>query len=330
MPRVSILTLSYNKGPFLTECLDSVLAQTFEDWELILVDDGSSDQTWEVAQRYAAGDRRIKIFHKENGGAERLAETHNYALERSSGELIAILDGDDAWPPDKLERQLALHEPDVLMSYGKFLLYTEGGKHAGPTPPFSGTIDSLEFLRYLLTHRSYMINVTLIMARSALKAVGGFHQDGSRGADMPTGLRISALAGRIAYLPEVLGYWRQHRVQHTRTYGAFIAEYNLMLSLKTLLDLPEARREALGLTARDVIASRRAMIADTYFHLVRSALLNRDREAVRRFLPELWYWGNIKRKLQAAYAGVAAPFNLTFEPMLRVYERLAGLARVGR
>jgi glycosyltransferase involved in cell wall biosynthesis len=330
MPRVSVLTLSYNKGPFLAECLDSVLAQTFDDWELILVDDGSTDETWEVAQRYAEHDPRIRIFHKENGGAERLAETYNYALERSSGELIAILDGDDAWPTDKLERQVALHEPDVLMSYGRFLLMTEGGMHPGPTPPFEGAISNLDFLRYLLTHRSYMINVTLIMARSALEAVGGFRQDGSRGADMPTGLRISALEGRVAYLPEVLGYWRQHRVQHTRTYGAFIAEYNLMLSLKTLLDLPEAQRAALGLTTRDVIASRRAMIADTYFHLVRTALLNRDRDAVRRFLPELWFWGGTKRRVQAAYAAVGAPFNLTFEPMLRVYERLGRLSRAAR
>lgn len=64
MPKVSILTLSYNKGPFLAECLESVLAQTYPDWECIVVDDGSTDNTWEVAQAYAAKDPRIKAYHK--------------------------------------------------------------------------------------------------------------------------------------------------------------------------------------------------------------------------------------------------------------------------
>ncbi len=320
MPHVSILTLSYNKGPYLAECIDSVLAQSYTDWEMILIDDGSVDETWEVAQKYAGIDARIKVYRKEHGGVENLAATHNYALTRAKGDLIAILDGDDSWPPDKLERQVAVHDDDVLMSYGKFLLYTESGMHVGPTPPFTGAIDSLVFLRHLLLHQSYMINVTLMMSRETLEQVGGFHQDGSRGADMPTGLRISQLSGRVYYLPTVLGHWRQHPVQHTRTHGAFIAEYNMMLSIKTLLELPPTKRQEIGVSVADIIEARCPMIADTYFHATRTALLRRDRAELPELTRQLWYYGGAKRKLQALYARLAAPLGLDFEPILRWFE----------
>ena len=326
MPRVSVITLTYNHGPYLDTCLKSALAQTFEDWELILVDDGSADESWEIAQSYAAQDARIKAFHQENQGYFGLAATHNFALSKASGDLVAILDGDDYWPADKLEQQVALHGPETLMSYGRYLLKTETETLPGTTPPFSGRIDSLTFLRHLLLHRSHMINVTLIMSRKALDAIGGFIQAGPR-TEMPTGLALSQLDGEIVYLPKVLGYWRQHRQQHTRNSGSGLAEYNLMLSIRTLLDQPTSTREQLGISVADIVEARKAMIADTYFTQVRSALLQRDHVVLPGAIRQLWYWGGTKRKLQALYAMAAARLNFTYEPMLRAYEALAAALR---
>lgn len=324
MPRVSILTLSYNKGPFLAECLESVLAQTYTDWECIVVDDGSKDNTWEVAQVYAARDPRIKIYHKENWGYTGLAATHNFALERSNGELVAILDGDDAWPPDRLANQVPVHDdPEVILSYGQHLLLTEEGHRLGSVPPFQGTISTTEFLKLLLIHKAECINVTLMMSRKALEQVGNFSQDGSYFADMPTNMRLAQLPGKVVFIPKVLGYWRQHSVQATRTVGAHVGEYNLMLCLKTLLEMPQEKRKVIGVEASDILKVRFPMIADAYFAAVRGALLRRDTALVRQLVPQLWFYGGTKRKLQALYAYWAAPLGLNFESILRFHERIS-------
>lgn len=137
---------------------------------------------------------------------------------------------------------------------------------------------------------------------------------------MPTGLRISQLDGTIHYVPVVLGYWRQHPAQHTRHHGAFIAEYNLMLALKTLLELTPEKRSQLGLSTSEIITARRPMIADSYFAATRAALLRQDRDALPHLIKQLWYYGDTKRRLQALYARLAAPLGLTYEPVLRWFE----------
>lgn len=327
-PRVSILTLAYNKGPYVAQCLESVLAQTYDDWELVFVDDGSNDDAFDTAEAFARRDPRVRAYRKPNGGLRALAATHNYALERSRGSLIAILDADDYWPPDKLEAQVRAHDaPDVIMSYGQFVLVTPTAERLGPVPPFTGAIATTAFLRHLLLHRSYMINVTLMIARDALERVGGFQQDGSLCADMATGLRLAALDGRVHYEPRPLGYWRQQPGQFTRSHGAFVGEYNLTLSLKTLLDLPPERRRDVGVAAGDIIDARRAMIADAYFQAARAALQRGDRADVDAAARELWRWGGAKRRAQAVYARLAAPLGLNFEPVLRAVDALSRRSR---
>ena len=96
-PIVSIVMPSYNVEQFIAAAIDSVQAQTFEDWELLVVDDGSTDGTCAVAQRYARSDSRIKVLRKENGG---LSDARNYGLERARGELVHFFDSDDRIVPE--------------------------------------------------------------------------------------------------------------------------------------------------------------------------------------------------------------------------------------
>lgn len=101
---VSIITPTYNCGKFIAETIESIKAQTYKDWEIIIVDDCSTDNTKEIVEQYQKIDSRIKYYClSTNSGA---AEARNEALRRAQGRWIAFLDSDDLWSPDKLERQI--------------------------------------------------------------------------------------------------------------------------------------------------------------------------------------------------------------------------------
>ena len=103
-PRVSVIVPIYNVEPFLRECADSILAQTFTDLELVLVDDGSPDGCPAICDEYAERDARIRVIHKENGG---LSDARNVGLEAAAGEYISFVDGDDMIAPRFLELLLS-------------------------------------------------------------------------------------------------------------------------------------------------------------------------------------------------------------------------------
>lgn len=119
MPLVSVIINVRNGASFLRETIDSVLAQTFADWELILWDDRSTDNSARIIGEYS--DPR---FHYQLSPDETpLGEARNRAIAQASGEWLAFLDQDDVWLPRKLEKQLALAAPDVSIIYGRTLLF---------------------------------------------------------------------------------------------------------------------------------------------------------------------------------------------------------------
>ncbi|WP_043932229.1 teichuronic acid biosynthesis protein TuaG [Bacillus sp. EB01] len=104
LPLVSIITPSYNASEFIGETIESVQNQTFRDWEMIIVDDCSTDETFLQLKKYAQADERIRVISlSENGGA---AVARNTAIGLAAGRYIAFLDSDDRWKPEKLEKQL--------------------------------------------------------------------------------------------------------------------------------------------------------------------------------------------------------------------------------
>lgn len=105
--QVSIIMPSYNTGRFISETIESVLAQSYSNWELIIVDDCSTDDTDEVVGQYLTDERIRYIKNKNNSGA---AVSRNRALREAKGKWIAFLDSDDLWTPDKLEKQIAFME----------------------------------------------------------------------------------------------------------------------------------------------------------------------------------------------------------------------------
>src|SRR3954471_22791987 len=100
MPRLSVVIPVYNVEEFLEPCLDSVLAQTFTDFEVVMVNDGSTDRSAEIAQRYADRDTRFRVVHQENGG---LSKARNTGTDEAGGELLVFLDSDDMLPENAYE-----------------------------------------------------------------------------------------------------------------------------------------------------------------------------------------------------------------------------------
>ena len=129
-PRVSILTAAYNATPFLAETVRSVLAQSMPDFEMLIVDDGSSDGTYDLAQEYARQDPRIRTFRQANGG---VSVARNTALAHSRGGILAILDSDDVWMPDYLAEQLAMFERIPAASIITVNAINRGGPRDGQT-----------------------------------------------------------------------------------------------------------------------------------------------------------------------------------------------------
>lgn len=130
MPQVSIITPTYNCARFIAQTIESVQAQTFADWEMIISDDCSTDDTLKVIEPYLNSDARIKyICNDKNSGA---AITRNNALRVAQGRWIAFLDSDDLWMPEKLEQQIAFMESnDYAFSYHEYEEISEAGEPLG-------------------------------------------------------------------------------------------------------------------------------------------------------------------------------------------------------
>ena len=126
MPFFSIVIPVYNVAPYLRECLDSALSQTFTDWEAICVDDGSTDGSGEILDEYAAKDGRIKVFHTENRG---VSEARNFGIDSASGEYVTFLDGDDVYERSWLEGFWRLIRDTGAELVRQQVKFWDGGAH---------------------------------------------------------------------------------------------------------------------------------------------------------------------------------------------------------
>ena len=122
MTKVSIIIPVYNTEQYLFHCLDSILNQSFSDFELLLIDDGSSDGSGAICDVYSEKDNRIRVFHKENGG---VSSARNMGLDKANGEWVAFLDSDDLFPEDALSKLLLCSDDDVDMVYGGIRKFDE-------------------------------------------------------------------------------------------------------------------------------------------------------------------------------------------------------------
>lgn len=123
MPLVSVITPAYNSEKYILESIESVIAQSWKDWEMIIVDDCSNDLTADIVKKISSSETRIKLIElNSNMGA---GKARNIAIDRSRGDYIAFLDSDDVWHPDKLTRQIHfMEQKGILFSFTQYSIVT--------------------------------------------------------------------------------------------------------------------------------------------------------------------------------------------------------------
>ena len=143
---VSIITPSYNSEMFIKECIESVISQTYKEWELIIVDDCSSDATRQIIQQFSLSDKRIKtVFLEENLGP---AKARNIAIDQAKGRYIAFLDSDDLWVSSKLEKQLDFMKTNnIAFSFSEYEVISENGDKVLNLIRVPNTINYYQYLR---------------------------------------------------------------------------------------------------------------------------------------------------------------------------------------
>ena len=248
-PLVSILICLYNGRRYIGDTLRSVFAQTFQDFEVIVVDDGSTDGSAAyVAEAFR--DDRLTLVRQENRGQGAALQR---AITHARGRWLAFLDHDDLWTPEKLERQLreAAAVPQAALVFSDCLLIDSDGR------AFRRVSDQFDFSAIKLDgihgyddllRRGCFITMSTVMARTAaVRRVGGVNPAYRYVLDYDLWLRIARLHP-IHYVPEVLGSWRVHDQQFTQRHPevALAEETHLLRPLLLSASFPRGIRLALG------------------------------------------------------------------------------------
>lgn len=217
-PTVTVLVTCYDQARWIEEALDSVLGQTFQDWELIVTDDGSNDDSADVIRAWCERHEGVAqaVLHEENLG---LTRTLNEVLPTCRGTYLAYLGGDDVWAPDKLVRLVAALEaaPEAAVAYSDARLIDEGGDELAPSflddhdhrPAPEGQVFEA------LLARNVVVASSAVYRRAAIEAVGGWDPD-LPFEDWDLLLRL-ADRWPVAHAPGALVDYRIHDTSVTRS-----------------------------------------------------------------------------------------------------------------
>lgn len=159
---VSIIMPAYNSAGTIRDSIESIQAQTVTDWELIVIDDASKDDTADILRELASGDGRIRFFQNEkNSGA---SYTRNRAIALAEGEWIAFLDSDDLWKPEKLEKQLSLavEHPNMVICYTASSFINDDGEAYGYV------MEAVECITYKVLLRKNLLSCSSVMIRASV------------------------------------------------------------------------------------------------------------------------------------------------------------------
>jgi len=187
-PRVTVITIFLNEERFIEEAIQSVLAQTYDAWEYLLVDDGSTDASTAIAKRYAAQHpERVRYLNHAGHANHGMSTSRNLGLRHAGGEYIALLDADDVYLPDKLHEQVAMLDamPDVAMLYGRTRYWfswigaasEQSDSLTEAAPRLDTRIKPPEALAWYLRKEIYFpCTCSILVRRQALDAVGAFEE----------------------------------------------------------------------------------------------------------------------------------------------------------
>jgi glycosyltransferase involved in cell wall biosynthesis len=289
-PLVSIITPTYNHEKYIGECIESVKAQSFGGWEMIVINDGSTDKTYETALKSAGNDSRIRVINQENKGIFRLAETYNKALSLANGKYIAILEGDDYWEPEKLEIQTEVMENDnsVIMGWGKAASRVGFQKEIYQVHPVSWEKNSSFYTNeppgniFNAVFDDFFPPLTYIIRKDALSKIGGFIQTLPFPAvDLGTVLALSKL-GKFHFFNQVLGTWRIFASQTTKTLTNEILEGGNVIITNHFNLLSDIEKNNLWFDREFILENYKKRKIITFARGGRFKLIRRDYKGARK------------------------------------------------
>lgn len=307
MPLVSVIIPTYNAAPYIGQAVRSTLAQTYRDIEIIVVDDGSTDETLDVLAAF--GDR-IRYVYQKN---QERSVARNTGIAHAQGEYIAFLDADDYWHPQKVARQLALLEErrECGAAYAHIQFVTPDGAPLPPhrqlTFPPTGETDLLPRLLY-----GHFLGCSSVIARRTLiETVGGFDPALCYIEDWDFNLRL-AVHTRFACVPERLTYYRQYPGKAALRAVRHNVQATIPPMLERILDSVDGAERALP--------ARRSVLAHAWWHCaqldyaVGNAESGRQRfaralecEPERALRPD-WFIGEVVNLAFGLYTTTLAPF----------------------
>ncbi|MFC1680653.1 glycosyltransferase family 2 protein [Pseudomonadota bacterium] len=214
IPSVSVIMPAYNVGELIRVAIESVLVQSHQDFEVIVLDDGSIDCTADIAERL--DDPRVRVYRREHRGP---TVSMNEAIQQSRGSLLAFLDADDTWAPDKLERHVKIMtaRPELDMTFSRSQLMDENGRKLWIiSPAWHGPLT----YRDLLISNPAANGSSVVARRDAIISAGGFDTSLTAGYDQELWLRLALhRSDNIAPVPQVLNYYRRRTGQITKSWS---------------------------------------------------------------------------------------------------------------
>jgi glycosyltransferase involved in cell wall biosynthesis len=274
MPKVSVIIPAYNVDRYLSAALESLINQTYSDFEALIVDDGSTDRTAAIASEFSVErDRRFKLLQKTNGG---LSSARNFGINHATGEYIALLDGDDVYLPDKLAAHVATFEaqPEVGIAYGASQAMRDDGQ---PTwMKITGQPVQTDPLAALMCKNFVVHGSNAMLRRSVFDRVGLFDETLASVEDLDLWLRIAS--DRT---------WQFHRDDRVLSYYR-VRPSGLSFNLAQMQQTHERVLQAAIARSPEVKLMLPTAHAYMYRYLGRMALTMGDSAKARAFLDQAW------------------------------------------
>jgi len=335
--RVSIIIPCYNSERYLRECVDSVLAQTMTDYEVILVDDGSEDATLAIANKMAAVDARVRVFHQENSG---VCAARNLGLEHASGEWITFVDSDDLLPADALETMLQAAKDGVDMVVCAHETFDEEG-HVQRIIPQTRWMDcSGEALRRAVCLRLIEGDCVLNIMCNKLHRRSVIEREGIRlvpgvkiAEDALFNLEAVLVGNGIVYVNRVTYRYRTHSASamHTQAAGELVRHMPWLNAMRDMLIRRGAMEAYYGAYLDSVVL--RLYKDGGVFGVMRdfkgkAVPLLPDLHQSGRYIP--WHARALQALVNAGMYPVVYPVIWFFETVKRKYEEAAFALRSKR
>ena len=318
-PLVSLIMPLYNHEKFVERAISSIINQTYKNWELIVIDDGSTDRSKEIVHSFK--DERISYSYQENQGVLNLAKTINKGLEIAKGELVTMMPSDDSWPEERFTTQVPhMLDSGVILSFAKMNLIDEKDNIIGHSDPslFSNNLSNFpngNILQDLLIN-NFIGEPTILIKTDVLKKIGGYQQPNEMLAeDYPTSLYLSC-EGKFKFIDETLANYRFHSSQMTRLHIVDMVLKDKEFVMQFFQGLHEEISGRSGYSYESLEKKWDEKISRSHFSLARRlAFINKMSESRKNFYKSFIQSRNFKIKIASLLGILSTLIGLDVEWM---------------